>query len=392
MDTHDQQERRSQPPRQPHDDEISLVDLVLVLIRRKWWIIGITVVSVAAGIAYSGTQQAEIRYTTTIELARLGDGNLVESPESVRAQMREAVLPTVRREMRESQDDPAFRVPGADAGIPDGGQAAGLIQITSVGPEHREELIHALHAQLVEQIKAPHDRVIGQEREELVREQREVRESFEEDLERLRLQRWSREAEIENVRGEMAQLEEQREHLQRQRERVDSRREWLEEQLEAAQGRMDELLDRQSGAGDPAPVPQSQIELLDQRIMDLHQRLQIEIPESEDEIELALRDTARRMETQRLRLSELEIRLEHLEATRARLEDRFQRRIDVLDDRIGRLRTTEARVLAMPMESVGGNRRLIAVLSLILGLMLGVFAAFFREFATHVRTALDQAE
>lgn len=396
MTDNNQRPERATPQYPYPDDEISLVDLWLVLMRRKWWIIGIAAACVAAGTAYAFTQEPEYRYTTTVELARLGDADPIVAPESARALLGETLVPMVRSGMREGLD-PDSRPPRASVHVPEGG--ADLVQINSEGPRERQEAIQTLHAQLVEQLKENHDHRVSLEREDVERRRETAHNEYEEYLDRTRIERQSLEADVEDVRREMERLAEQRKHLTAQLQRIEAERERIEGQIKEAEGRMAMARTRQALAPDEVTdearamtllMLQSQIEDADRRIANLKERLHVKIPDREDELELALADNTREVAAQESRLAELEARLEKLEADRQRRRARLEQQLAEIDNRLERMRTTEARVLALPsVEPVGGGKQLTMALSLVLGLMLGVFGAFFRQFLSSVRAAQE---
>lgn len=70
---------RQGPGQERYDDEISLVDLAITLVRRKWWAIGVFVLVLAAALAYI-TLQPDRQYTGQIEL------QLIHVPESLQAE------------------------------------------------------------------------------------------------------------------------------------------------------------------------------------------------------------------------------------------------------------------------------------------------------------------
>ena len=53
------------------DDEISLIDLWLVILNRKWMVIAIVLVCSAAGVVYTNVRPVQYQYRTRIDLARL---------------------------------------------------------------------------------------------------------------------------------------------------------------------------------------------------------------------------------------------------------------------------------------------------------------------------------
>ncbi len=79
------------------EDEISLVDLWLVLAKRKRLIAAVAGTIAVAGLLYALLMPRAYTYTTSIEIARDGD-KLLESPQTVLAKLQESYIPLVLTE------------------------------------------------------------------------------------------------------------------------------------------------------------------------------------------------------------------------------------------------------------------------------------------------------
>lgn len=86
-----------------HDDEISLVDLWLVLVRRKWVVFGIAFVFIAAGFWYASSIPVRYEYRTGIELGRIFSkpetGVLLTSREGSVALLEDVIIPSQRKSL-----------------------------------------------------------------------------------------------------------------------------------------------------------------------------------------------------------------------------------------------------------------------------------------------------
>ncbi|WP_027371384.1 Wzz/FepE/Etk N-terminal domain-containing protein [Desulfovermiculus halophilus] len=98
------------------DDEISLVDLWLILTRRKWTIVGITVLCLALGLAYALIKSETFEYRTGIELARVhggpGSGGLelvFPKDESV-VMLQDLLIPQARENIFGKEEGQRFKV------------------------------------------------------------------------------------------------------------------------------------------------------------------------------------------------------------------------------------------------------------------------------------------
>ncbi|MBS0014706.1 MAG: hypothetical protein KFF46_12145, partial [Desulfobacterales bacterium] len=86
-------------------DEISLVDLWLVLVRRKWILLGITLLCLALGAGYAWMQPVVYEYKTGIELARIHGGpeseglELLSPREGSVVFLQNVIIPTQRESL-----------------------------------------------------------------------------------------------------------------------------------------------------------------------------------------------------------------------------------------------------------------------------------------------------
>lgn len=92
-------------------DEISLIDLWLVLARRKWMIIGITILCLALGAGYAWMKPVTYEYRTGIRLAAIHGGKksdgwkLLTSGERTMALLNELIIPQQRQKLFGAAED-----------------------------------------------------------------------------------------------------------------------------------------------------------------------------------------------------------------------------------------------------------------------------------------------
>jgi len=174
---------RQSPGQERYDDEISLIDLTLVLIRRKWLITGIFIVCASLGLSYALLMQGDpvYRYSTVIELAHLDDGKPIESSETVRDLLMETFIPLAKDQLRSQYEDVSDVE--VEVIIPDGSDR--LLQISSNGTIDSLEAISSVHHFLIENVKNELDGPMSREKEVLVLE----RESITDELERLQVEK-----------------------------------------------------------------------------------------------------------------------------------------------------------------------------------------------------------
>ncbi len=304
------------------EDDISLVDLWLVLVRRKWLVIGIVFLCIAVAAGYAVIREPIYRYTTVIELARTGDGKPVESPDSARARMTQVIIPMVRHEMARAQTAPGERPPEAIVGIPQGGGR--LLEIISEYRRTDQDDIRRFHERLSHLLKTEHDNMVAMEKERLGLRQETIQE------------------EIKRIGAEKERI---RERITEARRRMAAGRTLQKRSPEEAtdEARAMTLL-----------IIQSQIEDAHEKILALEQTLYRELPSLSDELRLELAE---------------------------------------INNQLAQLSFTKAHAIALESEfPAGAGKPLIAALALVLGVMLGVFGAFFAEFLARAKAAEVQRQ
>ncbi|MCF8026323.1 MAG: hypothetical protein K9K82_12650 [Desulfobacteraceae bacterium] len=282
-------------------DEISLVDLWLVLARRKWVILGITVLCLALGLGYILMKPVEYEYTTGVKLSRAhtgavaenagmlfinsGETDLLEDPAETVALLNDVIIPEQRKVFLENRGS----VPGIQVSTQEKKNRLSLN--TTAKPEN---------AALVERFQKAVAEALVKNHASLLKNEIELR--------------------IKPFKKRAAALKQQIESL--------------EENLQ--------MVSNQEYEGEGNGV---------QKLIDAQQKSELR------------QDLAEA----RLKLTEVQSASEVVrEASRPT-------RISFLADKSG--------------ESVGPSKSLVTGLSLVLGLMVGVFAVFFLEFLGHARAA-----
>ena len=126
------------------EDEISLVDLWLVLMRRKGVVLGITVLCLALGIGYAMLKPVVYEYRTGIELAEVHGGSESKGMEVLTPKagaivlLRDVIIPDQRRRLfGEEGSAPRLQV------VENGGKAS-LILKSAAEPKNRKQ-VEKLH-------------------------------------------------------------------------------------------------------------------------------------------------------------------------------------------------------------------------------------------------------
>lgn len=338
------------PPANYYEDEISLIDLWLVLVRRRAVLMVVVIASLAAGLLYAFSTQRMYQYSTSIEIGtRVNDSALamIESPQALLAKIEETYIPLVRQNLFAAETGQKS-VPALKARIPKGGE---IIVINSQGTEEKMATHVSLQQAVMEQVSKDHSRMINVIRKE---------------LETLRQQALTKLAEIKDNATLIAAREKRREGLEilLQKQATEARAD-LQQALAARRPAVKEV----TGASHAMTllILDSEIQQHRKRLSEIDERLQIEMGEMQDNLVKELADNQRAQVNQ-------------------------QNLIDNLGTQLVNLR--ETRALTPPMrslEAVGQERKTVVILSLVLGVMLGVFTAFFSEFISKARTQSHQA-
>lgn len=318
-------------------DEVSLVDLALILEQHRVLILAATLGATLLGGALALIRPPVHVFTSPIEIARTPDGP-IESPALVASKLNESYIPLVRHEYGEKGE----KVPREfRAEAP---KDSDIVLVRSRGPLRSAELHAALHHDVVEALTAHHEPALQLSRRQLQTEMAQLNSR----LVKLRSQN-------ELLKGRLGRLaateEALRGALKETREAIDAAR---ETRRQAAGGR-----DGESSAA--LIMAEGDLGRLRDREQQLSEELMTGIGAREDAIrEAEIENLALQADAQE-KLAELE------------LKERS-------------LRGTAMMMPTLPSENpTGMGRSVLLALSLMLGVMAGVLLAFLGEFRAQVR-------
>lgn len=341
--THDA--RMPLPYAPDHDDEISLIDLWIILVRRKWTIAGVLLLCVLLGLAWVLVKPPRYQYETTIQIGEVLSGDALQPIEpvgAVLAKIQETYIPLARTRLLAADAQGGFKLkarsPQGSALIVVSGEGAPAQQSTYLGLLH--DVLQQIQTDLSPRFKAARQ---ATERE---------RESTESRLQQLT-------AEAKLSQGQL-------ERLGSWTQTVERRLQIVRTDLQTLREQRNDLLKR--GSADSADVRlivlNGDIRTLQGTIADLQEQLGKWIPAQRDEILSRLKQNQVDQSMQQLRMQEIEARAAALQPTRAVLVPQ-----------------------RLP-ESIGTGSVVILALAGVLGLMLGVFTAFFTEFLARANAVM----
>lgn len=149
-----------------HDDEISLVDLALVLVRRKTIILAILSLFIVAGIALALTSEKKYDYRSSIEIgAQMIDGNMksIEPPSSLLAKVDYSFIPKTlyQYQQQNPEDEKAYEITASNP------KGSSVITLNMSATEDQSELVHGFIKSITQDILLEHDELFNTIKETL---------------------------------------------------------------------------------------------------------------------------------------------------------------------------------------------------------------------------------
>lgn len=145
-----------------HDDEISLIDLMIALKRRKWLIAGVTIACLIAGLAFWSTQSRQECYVTSIEIGRyLNENNeteRIEAREAVEIRLRNAILPSLRNELIDNTEKTLNGLPKVNIRVPEEEDTGDFVFLKSITNPNDKEIVGSLHQGILDRLSEHHER------------------------------------------------------------------------------------------------------------------------------------------------------------------------------------------------------------------------------------------
>lgn len=329
-----------------YEDEINLVDVWLVLMRRRAQLVAVVGLCVLAGVLFTLLVPAKYQYSTSIEIGTRLSGEkvvVIESPETLQAKIQESYIPLARQQFFTEHAEGGGSIPKIDARIPKGSQ---IIVLSSNGVENNGAAHKVLQQAVVGMVKKDHSRIVDVLRMETEIFQNQAMAKLDEQKDEAILIR-AREKRLGDISALLIrQAKDVRSDLARAK--VD-RANAIQQTKDESRALTLMMLD-------------SGMQQYSQRLAEIDERLKITIVESRDKLIKGLADNRRAQLSQQDTIAKLKIQLVNLRETRALMPP---------------IRSSEP---------TGMGASLVMVLSLVLGLMLSVFTAFFAEFLAKVRS------
>jgi len=386
----------------PYDDEIDLVELAASLWGQKWVILGVMTLCIALGVVYALVRTPVYEYATTIEIGtRLvaGEPAPIEPPQSVVAKLEKNYIPEAIRTFESDlqTNGGEQRSLSVNTNSP---SDTNLVVLTSESSEEFGKYYIPLHNRVLQRLARDHEREAKMERVRLENQLEEARRSLEElqDERILKVERSELETELSTAKNKLAQLKDQEELLKSEIENLDVQEEIVRKRLEELSGFVDQARSRRGEARQQVEsgTDSMALMLIDNELQrdidrqtELEERLLVKLPENRASLRSQLEDNQRQQTLQQEKIAALEARYEKLLLDQERRIPPAEARIAELETQLENLRNTQA--VLPPQRSlkpVGTSGKVIVALSVILGGMLGLFAALGTMFFRSVREKL----
>ncbi len=430
------------------EDSISLIDLWMVLSRRRGIIFAVLGLALLTGLLAALLMPKKYTYTTAIEIGSKPSTNAdslpIEPPETVLAKIRESYIPQALHDFSQAQGtEKGYKVEGR---IPKGSE---LIVLEAKAPEEDGPAYLTIMQTVIDKVEGDHRRVSavirGNMKTQLAQAHLtlsaltdpstlEVKKRALEskllkarmELERLKnpltlaLPKKDLETRKAKVKKTLAGLRDQEELLKARYQRLDEVDKLLKQQVKDLRTQINDARSRRTEAianlnseasamtmlmiDNELQQNRNRLATMEERLLitqqDAREQLENQIAANQreytiqdqaigkvgQELDKLVRDNQRSQKHQAPQIGELEEQLRKLLADHHRKVARQEQTIQQLETRLANLQTTRA--LSPPLQSLeptGPGKKIILILSLFLGLFLGIIAAFFVEFLAKVR-------
>ncbi len=144
----------------PQEDEVSLIDIALVVLKHKKTLFGVFFLIIALGTAAIMVMPEKYKYAVVIETGtyalpdengNLGERKVIEPVGHTKSKLETSFIPQVMLER--AADDPDIKLPKFEVTVP---QGANLVEISARAPESRELLIKSLLAEVAQKVSEDH--------------------------------------------------------------------------------------------------------------------------------------------------------------------------------------------------------------------------------------------
>jgi uncharacterized protein involved in exopolysaccharide biosynthesis len=334
-----------------YEDEISLIDLWLVLSRHRLLVLGVAGVITALVAVYAFVRSPKYSYTTTIEIGTHVENKHtvpIESPDSVLAKITDSYLPDALHAYYKSHpgDDYLYKF---KTNVPKG---SSLVVLKSKVAQSRGKTVVALENSVVSALKKDHEQITGVIRSGLTLQEQQARH---------RLEQLQDEEKV--LRADLGRLKTNAALLRTQIKETKAL-------LASAQRNQEQAVRRPGNEARAMTMLMidNQIQQDRNRLASQQEQLDIKLAARRDSLNSQLAGNARSQLSQQQVLKNIQLRIQDLRETRAVVPP------------VRSIRPVSLKTIPL------------ILLGVIAGLILGVFGAFARDFLARARAAIVQSE
>ena len=376
------------------EDEISLIDLWLVLVRRKQVVLVGLLLGVTIASAFLLFVPEKYRFHTTIVLGQLTTSSAdkitvlpIDTPETVMAKLEEGYIPQILEQaVTKSEDTKGYRL---QVKIP---KESNLVIVEADGPLQDENIYLQLINDAAQALVRDHDKIIAPvearlsirlERAKLELETIRDNQIFAVKINALKQK-------IANVSLKLLALKDQRKITEGLYKYTDIEDKLTKKQHQENEATLKTALENRAKSIKQNNNPATAVTLLifgneiqhyQNRIAELDQHMYITLPEKRENLLKQLEDNTRAQQQQTDLISSYQAELEKMHLDRAKQENIQLLAIKEIESGIAEIRPTQILRQAGRSNSPVGTGTVVKIaLGVILGLMMGVFGAFLVEF------------
>jgi len=389
------------------EDEISLIDIWLVLVRRKRVIFAAILLGGVIASAWALLIPPSYRFFTTLSLGQLtlkngGEMKILplDTPQNALAKLQNAYIPQVQAKWR-GKNKAVDEVRGCNlvAKIP---KDSHLVMIEAKAREADGPTCLGLISQAAQALVHDHDSLLAPVKARLSAQLDSAKLALEtlKDDRIFAVKVNALKRQLSGARHKLSALEDQKEILENRYAHIDTERELTTKALQDNTATLKTAVKNRAAILKRSSNPATAVTLLtlgneiqhyQDRIASLDQRLSISLPEKREALQKQLEANKRAQQQQTDLIAGREAELAKLHIDRERQERNQLLTIKELESRIAEMRPTRIlRTANMSPRPVSASMSVKVVLGLMLGLMLGMFAAFVTEFLAKADKANTQ--
>ena len=379
------------------EDEIDLVQLFLVLKKRKYLILCVLVICIGTGLGFCLLRTPTYEYTTTLQVGTTlgGDDAQVEkkSLESVdiaAIKIEKVYLPAV---INSVMNDMGRMVSGKVTVQ----KNSDVLLLVSEGKAEEQDFYRNIHERIMSPLVEEHRQLMAAARKpyELMVEKTTLTLKELEDPRIYLFEEQVLEGKIKEARAKLAEYDDQKKFLEDKEKRLTESKRLLQEQITKIEETLVLAYANRAKASDEARdeakaltflMVNNQIEQNENRLAGLQERLHVHLENDRQQLEVQQAENRRIWDLQKDRIAELQSQLVRQKATH---ETQLSLQENAISDAQSKVESFQStRIMDSAVRSVnpkGLGASLIMVLAGMLGLMSGVMLAFIVEFMNKVR-------